>query len=457
MGKKKTVYICQSCGYKTPKWAGKCPECGEWGTFVEEFQPEKPSSKRPSISWIDTSSEKPVPITKIEKIQKERFKTGIDEFDKVTGGGIVRGSVSLLSGEPGIGKSTFLLQLSDKMAKYGKILYVTAEESPEQISLRAERLNVKNSNLFIYATGNLEEVKNIVEQMEPSFIIIDSIQTAYLTVIESAAGSVSQVREGTAFLTNLSKSKGITTFIVGHVNKEGNIAGPKVLEHIVDAVYQFEGDRGYNFRILKSLKNRFGSTGEIAVFKMEKMGLKEIKNPSQFFLSHRPIGKPGSVIYCGIEGSRPILLEVQALVTRAAFGTPQRKAKGIDMNRLSIIVAILEKELGYPLRNFDVFVNIAGGVKIEEPGVDLPVAVAIASSYEGKPVKKEIAMFGELGLSGEIRGVKLEEVREKEIERNSFYSIRNSLQKNNNKIKFMKEAVEISLEALYGEYNKGSG
>ena len=441
MGKVKTVYVCQNCGYKTPKWAGKCPECGKWNSFVEEKEKTKPSSKTPSISWVESSQEKPIPLGEIEEIKKKRFKTGIEEFDKVAGGGVVKGSVSLLSGEPGIGKSTFLLQLSEKLSAYGKVLYVTAEESPEQVSLRAKRLGIKSKNIFIYADGNLEEIKKQIDEIKPSFLIIDSIQTTFIPSIESAAGSVSQVREGTALITNISKTKGITTFIVGHVNKEGNIAGPKVLEHIVDAVYQFEGDRGYNFRILKSLKNRFGATGEIAVFKMEDKGLVEVKNPSQFFLSQRPEGKPGSVIYCGIEGSRPLLLEVQALVTRAAFGTPQRRAKGIDINRLSIIIAIIEKELGYPLRNFDVFVNVVGGVKIDEPGIDLPVAIAIASSYTGKPVKKEIAVFGEVGLSGEIRNVKLEELREKEIEKNGFIS----LQKNHNRIKFISEAVGIAL------------
>ncbi|SNR61569.1 DNA repair protein RadA [Desulfurobacterium atlanticum] len=443
MGKVKTVYVCQNCGYKSPKWAGKCPECGKWNTFVEEKEETKISPKTPpSISWVSSSQEKPILLNEIEEIKKERFKTGITEFDKVAGGGVVKGSVSLFSGEPGIGKSTFLLQLSEKLSTYGKVLYVTAEESPEQVSLRAKRLGIKSSNIFIYAEGNLEKIKEHIAKLKPSFLIVDSIQTTFIPSIESAAGSVSQVREGTALITNISKSKGITTFIVGHVNKEGNIAGPKVLEHIVDAVYQFEGDRGYNFRILKSLKNRFGATGEIAVFKMEEKGLIQVENPSKFFLSQRPEGKSGSVIYCGIEGSRPILLEVQALVTRAAFGTPQRRAKGIDINRLSIIIAIIEKELGYPLRNFDVFVNVVGGVKIDEPGIDLPVAIAIASSYTGKPVRKEIAVFGEVGLSGEIRNVKLEELREKEIEKNRFIS----LQKNHNRIKFIVDAVKIALE-----------
>ncbi|WP_457567458.1 DNA repair protein RadA [Desulfurobacterium sp.] len=444
MAKKKTVYICQTCGYKSPTWSGKCPECGNWGTLVEEVI-SKPAEGN-FTSWIETHSEPPTPITEISEIEKERFKSDIEEFDRVAGGGVVKGSVSLFSGEPGIGKSTFLLQLSEKLSKHGKILYVSAEESPQQISMRARRLKITTPDILVLANNNLEEIKTAIEKEKPAFLVIDSIQTVYLPHIQSAAGSVSQVRESTAFITRISKSKGITSFIVGHVNKEGTIAGPKVLEHIVDAVYQFEGDRGHNFRILKALKNRFGSTGEIAVFQMEEKGLVEVKNPSLFFLSERPTGKPGSVIYCSMEGTRPLLLEVQALVSRAVFSTPQRRAKGIDANRLSIIIAVLEKELGYPLRNFDVFVNVVGGVKIKEPAVDLPVALAVASSYLGKPVKKEIAVFGEVGLSGEIRSVRLEEMRIKEIEKNGFRPLFPALHTKENKLKFISEAVKMAIE-----------
>ena len=420
MAKKRTVFVCQECGYKTPKWAGRCPECGAWGSLVEEFERESSPQKNPRAAWVKSTITKPLPVKEVGSSTEERFKTGIEEFDRVVGGGVVKGSVSLITGEPGIGKSTFLLQLAAIFAKKGKSLYVTAEESPQQVAMRAKRLGIEEESLFILSENNLEEIEKHIRELQPHFVVFDSIQTLYLPHIESSAGSVSQVREGAAFITNLSKSLGITSFIVGHVTKEGNIAGPKVLEHIVDAVFQFEGDRGYNFRLFKSLKNRFGSTGELAVFEMTEGGLKEVPNPSEFFLSERPKGKAGSVIFAGIEGSRPILLEVQALVTKATFTTPQRRAKGISPNRLSIIVAVLEKELGIPLKNFDVFVNVVGGVKVDEPAVDLPVAAAIVSSYFGRPVREELALFGEIGLTGEVRRVKLEELRQKEAEKNSL-------------------------------------
>ncbi|ADU97395.1 DNA repair protein RadA [Thermovibrio ammonificans HB-1] len=417
MAKKRTVFVCQECGYRTPKWAGRCPECGSWGSFVEEVESPKPKRQR---RWVESEISEPVPIGEVTGKPQERLRTGIEELDRVLGGGIVKGSVSLFSGEPGVGKSTLLLQVAGLLAEKGRVLYVTAEESPEQVALRARRLGVESKNLYLLAENNLEAIAQAVEKLNPLFAVFDSIQTLYLPEIESAAGSVSQVRESAAFITNLSKRRRLTSFIVGHVTKEGSIAGPKVLEHIVDAVFQFEGDRGYNFRILKSLKNRFGSSGELAVFEMTESGLKEVPNPSQFFLAERPKGKAGSVIFAGIEGSRPILLEVQALVTRAIFTTPQRKAKGISPNRLSIIVAVLEKELGIPLRNFDVFVNVVGGVKVDEPAVDLPVAAAIVSSYFERPVREDVALFGEIGLTGEVRRVKLEEVREKEAKKNNL-------------------------------------
>jgi len=417
LAKKSSQFTCQECGYVSPKWSGRCPNCGAWGSFVEETVSKKGKERR---GWVRSSQKKPLPITRIEWEEEERLKTGIGELDRVFGGGLVKDSVSLISGEPGIGKSTLLLQVCSVFSKRDKVLYITAEESPKQVAMRAERLGVNGDNLYILSENNLEEVEKALRELSPLFAVFDSIQTLYLPYLESAAGSVSQVRECAAFITNLSKDKGITSFIVGHVTKEGSIAGPKVLEHIVDAVYQLEGDRGYNFRILKSLKNRFGNTGELAVFEMTEKGLKEVPNPSAFFLSERPLGKPGSVVFAGIEGSRPVLLEVQALVTRAVFTTPQRRAKGISQNRLSIIVALLEKELGIPLRNFDVFVNVVGGVKIDEPAVDLPVAAAIASSYYGRPVAEDLVLFGELGLTGEVRSVKLEELREKEAQKNGL-------------------------------------
>jgi DNA repair protein RadA/Sms len=417
--KTRKVYICQSCGYRSPKWIGKCPECGSWGSFVEEVE-RTSKFLNPRSSWVKHERETPIPITEIGSHQEERRKTGLREFDRVLGGGVVKGSVSLISGEPGIGKSTLLLQIASIFADKGKVLYVTAEESPEQIALRAKRLNALKGNLLILSQNDLEKVSQHLEKIKPEVAIYDSIQTFFLPYIESAAGSVSQVRECAAFITNMSKSRGITSFIVGHVTKEGTIAGPKVLEHIVDAVFQFEGDKGYNFRVFRSLKNRFGSTGELAVFEMTEAGLKEVPNPSEFFLSERPVGKAGSAIFAGMEGSRPILLEVQALVTRAVFSTPQRRAKGINVNRLSIIVATIEKELGIPLRNFDVFVNVVGGVKVDEPAIDLPIATAIVSSYFDRPVRENLVLFGELGLTGEVRRVKLEELREREAQKNGF-------------------------------------
>ncbi len=417
---KRSVFVCQECGYKSPKWAGRCPECGAWGSFVEETVTKK---KNVRSSWSAKSSE-PLRLTEVETIEEERVSSNFPEFDRVTGGGVVKGSVSLISGEPGIGKSTLLLQLSHLFSKKHKVLYVTAEESVRQIALRAKRLGVESENLFVLAENNLEEIEKHISRINPEFIVFDSIQTLYLPHLESAPGSVSQVRESAAFITNTCKTKRITAFVVGHVTKEGNVAGPKVLEHIVDAVFHFEGDRGYNFRILKALKNRFGSTGEVAVFEMTDKGLKEVPNPSKFFLSERPESKPGSAVFVSMEGERPLLLEVQALVTRAVFTTPQRRARGIDANRLSIIVAVIEKELGYPLRNFDVFVNVVGGMKVTEPGIDLPVAAAIVSSYLNKPLRKDIALFGEIGLTGEIRRVRLEELREKEAEKNGFTVVR---------------------------------
>ncbi len=423
MTKKRSVFVCQECGYRSPKWAGRCPQCGAWSSLVEETVKEERAPKNARTSWVTPSTTKPLPLKEVGRGREERFKTGIAEFDRVVGGGVVKGSVCLISGEPGIGKSTFLLQLSEIFSREGKVLYVTAEESPQQVALRAERLGINGESLYILSENNLEEIEKHIREIKPIFVVFDSIQTLYLPYLESSAGSVSQVRECTAFITNLCKGSQITAFIVGHVTKEGNIAGPKVLEHIVDAVFQFEGDRGYNFRLFKSLKNRFGSTGELAVFEMTEKGLKEVPNPSEFFLSERPKGKAGSVIFAGIEGSRPILLEVQALVTRAIFTTPQRRAKGISPNRLSIIVAVIEKELGIPLRNFDVFVNVIGGVKIDEPAVDLPIATAIVSSYFERPVKEEVALFGEVGLTGEVRKVKLQELRQKEAQKNGLKAV----------------------------------
>ncbi len=447
MAKKKARYVCQECGHVTSKWSGRCPECGSWGSLVEE--PYGDRDERSFSAWVEHQSA-PCRITEVSHEEQDRFETGFSEFDALCGGGLVRGSVSLLSGEPGAGKSTLLMQVSRSAAALGKVLYVSAEESAKQVALRAKRLEAVHENIFVITESNLERIFAAVDELKPVFCVFDSIQTLFLPQIESAPGSVSQTRECTARITKLCKSKGITSFLVGHITKEGSVAGPKVLEHIVDAVFQFEGDRGHSLRILKALKNRFGKAGEVAVFEMTEKGLKEVKNPSEFFLSERPLGKPGSAVFAAVEGSRPVLLEIQALVTRAVFTTPQRRATGIDPNRLSMIVAVLEKEMGIPLRNFDIFVNVVGGVKVSETAADLPVAVAIASSYFGKPVRQELALFGEVGLSGELRSVRFPELREREAQKMGLRTLQNFKKG----IKSLLEAVKASLgEDRYGGVN----
>jgi len=415
MAKEKSYYVCQNCGYRTPRWSGKCPECGEWGSLVEELQKTSPTPKLPA-----ESQSLPVSLSESKIPKRFRFQTGISEFDRIAGKGIVKGSVSLLTGEPGIGKSTFLLQVCSSFSKIGNVLYVSAEESIEQVVSRAKRLGITSNKIFVVSEGSLEVIEKHITSVNPFFVVFDSIQTMFIPELQSVPGSVSQVRECAFRIVRLCKEKEITAFVVGHVTKEGTIAGPKVLEHIVDVVFQFEGDRGHNLRILRSFKNRFGPTGEVAVFEMTETGLREVPNPSAIFLEGRLTGKPGSVVFAGIEGTRPVLFEIQALVSKAVYGTPQRRARGIDINRLSIILAVLEKVLNLPLRNYDVFVNVVGGVKITEPAVDLPVATAIVSSFLDRPVKSNVAVYGEIGLAGEVRKVKLEELRKKEAERNGF-------------------------------------
>ena len=424
MAKVKTRYVCQNCGYTSSKWLGRCPSCSSISSFVEETIKEDKNISRAS-SWVKHDENLVLPITKVKEVKHERYKSSLfKSFNDFLDGGIVKGSVNLFAGEPGIGKSTFLLQLAKDFCRYGKVLYVSGEESIEQISLRARRLNALDENILVVSNNNLLSIKETIEKIKPSFLIIDSIQTMYLPYLESSPGSVSQIREGTAFLTNLCKALEIPAFIVGHVTKEGNIAGPKVLEHIVDALFFFEGDRFSNLRILKSFKNRFGKTGEVVVFEMQEKGLKEVENPSEFFLKERPIGKPGSVVFPFLEGAqRPILVEVQALITRAAFVTPQRKSQGYDYNRLSIIVALLEKELKLPLKNFDIFVNVVGGINIKEPAADLPVALAIISSFLNIPLKENVCAFGEIGLTGELRQVRFPNMRTKEALKMGFNEI----------------------------------
>ncbi len=423
MAKEKTVYICQNCGYKSGRWLGRCPECGGWNTLIESKETSIKTKSRNVLNFLSQSG-KPVPITQAEEVQYIRFPSGIKVFDNALGGGLVKGQVSLIAGEPGIGKSTLLLQLSHSLARNGrKVLYISGEESVNQIYLRAKRLNALNDNLIVFSETLLERIEDTVEELSPDIVILDSVQTVFSAELESSAGSVSQVREVTYRITELSKRNDITTFVVGHVNKEGQIAGPKVLEHIVDTVLQFEGERGSFYRILKVVKNRFGPSGEMAVFKMTSLGLEEVPEPSAFFISERNTERAGTVIFPYTEGTKPVLLEVQALVLPSVYATPQRRSEGFNPNRLSIILAVLEKEANIFLRDKDVFVNIVGGVEVDEPGIDAAVALAVASSVKNKPILPNVAVFGELGLTGELRNVYFAEARVKEAKRFGFNNL----------------------------------
>ena len=412
MAKKTFRFVCQSCGYRSVKWKGKCPACGEWNTFIEEPEEEE------GLSGIKTF-ERPRPIHEWEEEFTKRLTTGFKNLDTVLGGGLVPGQVVLIAGEPGIGKSTLLLQVSEKFSKYGKVLYISGEESGSQIAVRARRIGVSSRNVFLLPETHLETILRVVEEEGPSLVIVDSVQTVYSDRLESSAGSVAQVREATFKISEVCKGKGIPAFLVGQITKEGTIAGPKVLEHIVDTVLQFEGERFNFYRVVKAIKNRFGSTGEVAVFKMTDRGLEEIEEPSAFFISERT-GSPGSVIFPYTEGSKPVLLEVQALVLQALYTTPQRRTQGFDVNRLSLILAVLEKEAGVFTRDSDVFVNIAGGMSVKEPAVDLAVALAVVSSKREEPLPEDLVVFGELGLSGEVRAVHFGDLRLKEAKRFGF-------------------------------------
>lgn len=404
MQKAKRYFSCQACGYQTPKWLGRCPDCGEWNTMIEEI------IDSPDLSGgviIGGGSTGPLPITDVESGEGKRLSSGISEFDRVLGGGIVPGSLVLIGGDPGIGKSTLLLQSSGKISKKGKtVLYISGEESPGQIRMRSDRLGSLSDKLFILAETRLEDIVPRIDKLRPSLIIIDSVQTIYTMQIQSAPGSISQVREVSAGLMRLSKDLGIPTFLIGHVTKDGAIAGPRVLEHMVDTVLYFEGDRGHSFRILRAVKNRFGSTNEIGVFEMMRDGLAEVSNPSEIFLAERPSGVPGSVVVSSIEGTRPIMLELQSLVSAStSFGMPRRMTTGVDHNRVSILTAILEKRAGLHLQGEDIFVNIAGGIKINEPATDLGIVTAMASSFKNQPIDSQTIVIGEVGLGGEVRVV----------------------------------------------------
>jgi len=402
MAKIQTKYVCQSCGYVSPRWVGKCPNCSEWNTFVEEATSPLKLSKKPAGA---ASNIEPIPMDQLEGEDVPRVKTNIEEFDRVLGGGLVPGSLILLGGDPGIGKSTLMMQIALKL-KGQVVLYISGEESVRQIKLRAERLQAEEkSSILLLAETNLDLILDVIERGIPDLIIVDSIQTMYRPGLESAPGSVSQVRESTALLLRLAKTQGVPIFLIGHVTKEGVIAGPRVIEHMVDTVLQFEGEAHYAYRILRALKNRYGSTNEIGIFEMHDNGLREVKNPSEAFLSERRYGTSGSTVVSSIEGSRPILIEVQALVTPTSYGMPQRNTTGFDYRRLSLLLAVLEKRVGLRLGSQDVFVNIAGGVKIDEPAVDLGIATSITSSLRDIPVDSSSVAVGEIGLGGEIRTI----------------------------------------------------
>jgi DNA repair protein RadA/Sms len=451
MPKQKTIYTCSLCGYQSPKWLGKCPDCDQWNSFYEEV---KTSPSRYSPLNPETSNSSPTPINEIELNTDNRILTGIKELDRVLGEGLVQGAVVLIGGDPGIGKSTLALQAITKLAlKKKNVLYISGEESLKQLRMRAERLGNLPENLFILAETSLEKIIREIRNIKPQIIIIDSVQTVYTSELESAPGSVSQIRETCAKLINLSKETDTSAFLIGHVTKEGAIAGPRVLEHMVDTVLYFEGDRGHSYRILRAVKNRFGSTDEIGVFEMSQSGLSEVKNPSELFISERPDNSSGSVVVPSIEGTRPILVEIQALVTPTSLSLPRRAAIGLDSNRASILIAVIEKKLGITMYNQDVFLNVAGGVRLSEPGIDLGVITAIVSSKLDQPVPSDTVICGEVGLTGEVRSISQTSVRINEAERLGFTKCilpKNSLKNTQNNhsikikgIKTISEAMEL--------------
>lgn len=416
MAKVKTKHVCQACGHESLRWLGRCPNCGEWNSLVEEVKERIP----PAVSGL-SSGEGPRLISDIAAGEEVRFSTGIGELDRVLGGGIVPGSLVLVGGDPGIGKSTLLLQAANTFARLsGPVLYITGEESTRQVRMRADRLAALSARLYVAAETDLTVVENYAAASDPALLIIDSIQTVYNPELQSAPGSVSQVRECTGRLLRFAKTKGVPTFIVGHVTKEGVVAGPRVLEHMVDTVLYFEGERHNTFRILRAEKNRFGSTNEIGIFEMRDTGLVQVLNPSELFLSERPLGVPGSVVAACMEGTRPVLVEIQALVTPTSFGMPRRMATGVDYNRLSLLMAVLEKRVGLHLQNQDAYVKVAGGVRIEEPAVDLGVIAAVASSFRDLPPDHRACLVGEVGLSGEVRAVSRIEQRVREAQKLGF-------------------------------------
>lgn len=415
---KTTVFFCQSCGYESSKWMGQCPGCREWNTFVEETVDKKAEK---ILSSDHGKTHKPVSLNSVVMEQEERIQTGMQEFDRVLGGGIVPGSLVLVGGDPGIGKSTLLLQICQILSQMKRsTLYISGEESLQQIKIRADRIGQFTDSLHLLCETNLNTIRAMIEREKPQIVIIDSIQTMYSEDITSAPGSVSQVREATSAFMQIAKGVGITIFIVGHVTKEGVVAGPRVLEHMVDTVLYFEGDRHAAYRILRSVKNRFGSTNEIGVFEMGSSGLKQVLNPSEYMLSGKPEGASGSIVTCSLEGTRPILLEVQALVCRSNFGIPRRTVAGADMNRLNLLMAVLEKRNGMPMGNCDAYVNIAGGIRMTEPALDLGIVLALVSSFKDISISEKTICFGEVGLSGEVRAVNMAQQRVQEAKKLGF-------------------------------------
>lgn len=415
--KAKTVFLCTDCGYDAPKWQGKCPSCGQWNTMVEhKISTAKTTSAAASI----ISGSAPQKLGEISGESELRISTGMGELDRVLGGGMVAGSLLLISGEPGIGKSTLLLQACQSLGESMSVLYITGEESLPQIKMRADRLNITSDRLLVYSETDLDEILAAAEKIEPGVIIIDSIQTVYSPGVASAPGSVSQVRESAMTMMRYAKTRGSTVILVGHVNKDGDIAGPKVLEHMVDTVLNFEGDRNVAYRIIKSVKNRFGSTNELGVFEMGNAGLTQVLNPSAALLSGRPRDANGSCVVAVLEGTRPLLAEIQALVAKSAYGSARRTSSGLDYNRAVLLMAILEKRVGFMLSSFDAYINVVGGLRLDEPAVDLAVLLSLASSYLEKPIAFDVAAFGEVGLSGEVRAVNGADQRLRELVRNGF-------------------------------------
>lgn len=452
MPKVKSRYICQECGYVSTQWLGRCPDCNQWNSLVEDLQVGGGQNRR-TIFFAEEHFSEPQSLAEIELAEDERQQTGICELDRVLGGGIVPGSVILIGGDPGIGKSTLLLQTSHYLSLERElVLYISGEESARQTKLRAQRLGTADGKLYIVSEVNLDIIEKHINQLAPGVVVIDSIQTMYRSDLSSAPGSVSQVRECAAALIYLAKRRGVTVFLIGHVTKEGALAGPRILEHMVDTVLYFEGEVHHNYRILRSIKNRFGSTQEIGIFRMEENGLKEVANPSEIFLTERPLNVSGSIVVPCMEGTRPLLVELQALVSSTNFGVPRRMVNGVDYNRASLLFAVLEKRGGLYLQNQDVFLNVAGGVKLREPAIDLGIILAVASGFKNVPTPPRMVAFGEVGLGGEVRAVNQAEKRMMEAAKLGFeqclvpaYNLGN-LKKGNNKIELV--GVRTVQEAL---------